>query len=212
MEKIKIVVADTAFIVRRGLKNLIEENLDFEFSGEVADAKSLRTLFQQTLPDVLIVDHCCDDCFSVEFIDEIRKQYPVVQILVISHEKSLEQINKILNIGIKNYVLKDCTEMELNKAIYSCSMNKKFFSSDVIDVILENEIAQKSAKPADEVTERELEIIRLLVDGNRPKEVAEMLHISLYTVNTHKKNIYRKLGVNHSYELAKYALDAGYLK
>jgi DNA-binding NarL/FixJ family response regulator len=91
-------------------------------------------------------------------------------------------------------------------------MNKKFFSSDVIDVILENEIAQKTPRHQDDITERELEIIQLLVNGNRPKEVAEMLHISLYTVNTHKKNIYRKLGVNHSYELAKYALEAGYIK
>ena len=212
MEKIKIVIADTAFIVRRGLNHLIEENIDFEFSGEVANAEALTQLFQTTLPHVLIVDHCCDDCFSVGFIESIRKDYPSVQILVISHEKSHEQINKILNIGIKNYVLKDCSEDELNRAIYNCSMNKKFFSSDVIDVILENEIAQKTPRHQDDITERELEIIQLLVNGNRPKEVAEMLHISLYTVNTHKKNIYRKLGVNHSYELAKYALEAGYIK
>lgn len=212
MKTIRIVIADTAFIIRRGLKNLIEENPDFEFAGEVADAKSLQALFKSELPDVLIVDHCCDDCFSVEFIQSIKQDYPSVQVLVISHEKSIEQINNILRIGIKNYVLKDCTEQELNKAIYNCSIDKKFFSSDIIDVLLENEIAQKNTKPHDDLTERELEIIQLLVAGNRPKEVAEMLHISLYTVNTHKKNIYRKLGVNHSYELAKYAVEAGYTK
>jgi DNA-binding NarL/FixJ family response regulator len=208
---IKIVIADTAFIVRRGIKNLIEENRDFQFIGEVTDAKSLEILFKNTLPDVLIVDHCCDDCFSVDFIDSVKKNYPSVQILVISHEKSIEQINNLLRIGIKNYVLKNCSEGELNKAIYNCSLNKKFFSEDIIDALLENEIALKQTKNIGDLTERESEIIRLLVNGNRPKEVAEMLHISLYTVNTHKKNIYRKLGVNHSYELAKYAVEAGFM-
>lgn len=211
MGTIKIVIADTAFIVRKGIKHLIVENSDFEFAGEVADAKSLELLFKSSLPDVLIVDHCCDDCFSLDFISTIKTDYPSVQILVISHEKSIEKINGLIRIGIKNYVLKNCSEQELSKAIYNCSLNKKFFSEDIIDALLENEIASKQTKPIDDLTERESEIIRLLVGGNRPKEVAEMLHISLYTVNTHKKNIYRKLGVNHSYELAKYAVESGFM-
>jgi len=209
---INIVIADTAFIVRRGLKTLIEDNAHLACIGEVSSAEGLKSLFREKLPDVLIVDHCCDDCFSVTFIDSIRSTYPTVQILVISHEKSVEQINQILEIGIRNYVLKDCTEKELLDAIYSCAAQKKFFSQEVIDVLLDNEIAQKSPKIAEDLTERETEIIQLLVSGKRPKEVAEILHISLYTVNTHKKNIYRKLGVNHSYELAKYAIQTGLLK
>ena len=108
-------------------------------------------------------------------------------------------------------MLKNCSEQELSKAIYNCSLNKKFFSDEIIDALLENDIAVKQTKVSADLTEREAEIIRLLVGGNRPKEVAEMLHISLYTVNTHKKNIYRKLGVNHSYELAKYAVEAGFM-
>lgn len=209
---INIVIADTAFIVRRGLKTLMEDNSDFDCMGEVSDANSLKELFKRQLPDVLIVDHCCDDCFSIPFIDSIKKEYPSVQILVISHEKSVEQINQILGIGIKNYVLKDCSESELIEAIYSCATNKKFFSKEIVEVLLDNEIAQKTPKTTEDITERETEIIQLLVSGKRPKEVAEILHISLYTVNTHKKNIYRKLGVNHSYELAKFAMQSGLLK
>jgi len=211
-EPISVIVADTAFIIRKGLRTLIKENPDFEYLTEVSDAKSLDLALKKHSPKVLIVDHCCDDCFSLNVIRKIKIEYPTVNILVISHEKTVEEIKKIIGIGIKNYLLKDCDEKEITDAITCCAKGDKYFCGQIIDVLLEKEISTKEHCETGGITERELEIIKLLVSGKRPKEIADNLHISHFTVSTHKKNIYKKLGIGHNFELAQYALKTGLMK
>lgn len=211
-QPVSIIIADTSFIVRKGLRTLIQENSNFRYITEVEDALSLRKAIKQHYPDVLIVDHCCDDCFSLTEISRIKKEYPDTNILVISHEKSIEEIRKIISIGIKNYLLKDCDEHEIIDAINACAKGVKYFCGQIIDILLEKEISVKEHCETGGITERELEIIKQLASGKRPKEIASILNISPLTVNTHKKNIYKKLGIGHSYELAQYAYKTGLMK
>lgn len=212
MKPIRVIIADTAFIIRKGLRTLIKENPDFEYITEVSDAKSLNLALKAHHPNVLIVDHCCDDCFSLKVIGKIKKEYPDINILVISHEKNAEEIKKIIGIGIKNYLLKDCDEQEITNAITCCAKGDKYFCKQIIDVLLEREISTKEHCETGGITERELEIIKLLASGKRLKEVADHLHISHYTVSTHKKNIYKKLSICHNFELAQYAVKTGLMK
>lgn len=212
MSPISVIVADTAFIIRKGLRTLIQENPAFEYVTEVADDKSLELALKEHQPNVLIVDHCCDDCFSLNVIRKIKAEHPRLNILVISHEKTAEEIKKIIGIGIKNYLLKDCDEKEITDAITCCAKGDKYFCGQIIDVLLEKEISIKEHCETGGITEREIEIIKQLVSGKRSKEIADILHISYWTVSTHKKNIYRKLGINHSYELAQYAVKTGLMK
>lgn len=209
---IKVIIADTAFLIRKGLRTLIKENDDFEYITEVEDTKSLNAELKKQLPDVLIVDHCCDDCFSLKVINTIKQTHPSLNILVISHEKTAEEIKKIIGIGIKNYLLKDCDEQEITDAIKSCAKGEKYFCGQIIDVLLEKEISIKDHCATGGITEREIDVIKELVSGKRPKEIADSLSISYYTVVTHKKNIYKKLGINHSIELAQYAIKTGLMK
>ena len=209
LSPIKVIIADTAFLIRKGLRTLIKENPHFEYVTEVVDAKSLQTVLKKQIPDVLIVDHCCDDCFSLTVIKNIKRDYPALNILVISHEKSAVEIKKIIGIGIKNYLLKDCDEQEITDAIISCAKGEKYFCGQIIDVLLEKEISGQEHCATGSITEREVEVIRELVSGKRPKEIADILNISYYTIVTHKKNIYKKLGINHSIELAQYAIKTG---
>lgn len=209
---IKIIVADTAFLIRKGLRTLIKEDPRFEYVTEVVDNKSLQQALKKELPDVLIVDHCCDDCFSLNVIKSIRRDYPELHILVISHEKTADEIKKIIGTGIKNYLLKDCDEQEITDAIISCAKGEKYFCGQIIDVLLEKEISSKDHCMTGSITEREIDVIRELVSGKRPKEIADILNISYYTIVTHKKNIYKKLGINHSIELAQYAVKTGLMK
>lgn len=194
------------------MRTLIKENPDFEYITEVADTKSLYVALKEHTPNVLIVDHCCDDCFSLNVIRKIKIEFPNLNILVISHEKSAEEIKNIIGIGIKNYLLKDCDQKEITDAIICCAKGDKYFCGQIIDILLEKETSIKEHCKTGGITERELEIINQLVSGKRSKEIADILHISLFTVNTHKKNIYRKLGIGHSYELAQYALKTGLMK
>lgn len=209
---IKIIVADTAFLIRKGLRTLIKEDPRFEYVTEVVDTKSLQQALKKELPDVLIVDHCCDDCFSLNVIKSIRREYPELHVLVISHEKTADEIKKIIGTGIKNYLLKDCDEREITDAIISCAKGEKYFCGQIIDVLLEKEISSKEHCMTGSITEREIDVIRELVSGKRPKEIADILNISYYTIVTHKKNIYKKLGINHSIELAQYAVKTGLMK
>ena len=209
---IKVIIADTAFLIRKGLRTLIKENDDFEYVTEVVDAKNLNVALKKQLPDVLIVDHCCDDCFSLKVINTIKQSHPSLNILVISHEKTAEEIKKIIGIGIKNYLLKDCDEQEIIDAIKACANGEKYFCGQIIDVLLEKEISIKDHCATGGITEREIDVIKELVSGKRPKEIADSLSISYYTVVTHKKNIYKKLGINHSIELAQYAIKTGLMK
>lgn len=206
---ISVIIADTAFIVRKGLKAMISENPAFHFITEVDSADNLLIALQQHQPDVLIVDHCCDDCFSLAFIQQIKQQFANVHILVISHEKTLEEINQVIGMGINNYLLKDCDEQEITDAIISCANGEQYFCGQIIDVLLDKENADIERCATGSISEREKEIVRELVKGKRPKEIADLLNISHYTVTTHRKNIYKKLGISHSYELARFALKTG---
>lgn len=206
---ISVIIADTAFIVRKGLKAMISENPAFNFITEVDSADNLLTALQQHQPDVLIVDHCCDDCFSLAFIQQIKQQFANVHILVISHEKTFEEINQVIGMGINNYLLKDCDEQEITDAIISCAKGEQYFCGQIIDVLLDKENADSDRCATGSISEREKEIVRELVKGKRPKEIADLLNISHYTVTTHRKNIYKKLGISHSYELARFALKTG---
>lgn len=209
---IRVIIADTAFIIRKGLKTLVLENDKFEYVTEVSDAKGLHKALQEKNADVLIVDHCCDDCFSVDVIEKIKTQHPEINILVISHEKSAEEIKKIINIGIKNYLLKDCDEQEITDAIKACAKGEKYFCGQIIDVLLEKELSAQQHCITGSISEREIEVIRRLVTGKRPKEIASQMNLSYHTIVTHKRNIYSKLGINNSIELAQYALKTGLMK
>lgn len=209
---IRVIIADTAFLIRKGLRTLVKENPHFEYVTEVVDTKSLNAELKKQTPDVLIVDHCCDDCFSIKVISSIKREYPKLNILVISHEKSASEIKKIIGLGIKNYLLKDCDEREITDAITCCAKGEKYFCGQIVDVLLEKEVSVKEHCETGGITEREIDVIKELVSGKRPKEIADILNISYYTIVTHKKNIYRKLGINHSAELSQYAYKTGLIK
>lgn len=206
---IKVIIADTAFIVRKGLRTLVQEHPQFEYVTEAANAESLHVALKSAAADVLIIDHCCDDCFSIEVIGQVKTQYPKLSMLVISHKKSAEEIKKIIALGIKNYLLKDCDEQEITDAIISCAKGEKYFCGQIIDVLLEKELSSEDHCMTGSISDREGEVIRYLASGKRPKEIAALMNLSYHTVVTHKRNVYAKLGINNTVELAKFAARAG---
>ncbi len=203
---INVAIADTEFLMRKGLKALIDEQSTFNFVAEATTDKDLKKMLSQNAIDVLIIDHCCDTCFSLASIQTIKINYPQIGILVISHQKSAEEIKKVIDLGIKNYLLKDCDEQEIIDAIKSCAEGKKYFCGQIIDVLLEKEISVKNHCTSGGISEREMDVIKALVQGHKMNRISNQLNISEHTIATHKKNIYKKLGIKNNIELMKYAL------
>lgn len=208
-QPIKIIVADTAFIIRKGLKTLIQERNNFEYVAEACDERTLHEVLKTHHADVLVIDHCCKDCFSIELIGRVKNKYPELNILVISQEKTAEEIKKVMSLGIKNYLLKDCEEKEIVDAIISCAKAEKYFCGQIIDKLLERELSFQGNCATGSISERESEVIRHLASGKRPKEIAVIMNLSYHTIVTHKRNIFSKLNINNTVELANYAVKTG---
>ena len=208
---ISVLVADTAFLIRRGMVSLLEGVPNLRCAGEVADTPALFAALETRNVAVLVMDHCGQDCFTLDVVGEVRTRFPDLGVLVISHEKSPEAIRKLLDMGVNHYLLKDCDALEILEAIEACARGERYLCGQIVDVLLEKpQDAQHCLSSG--ITEREMEVIRQLVQGRRPREIAHILHISPYTVSTHKKNIYRKLGIGSSTELALYATRSGLIE
>jgi DNA-binding NarL/FixJ family response regulator len=211
MPQSKILIADTNFLIRKGLQSLIEETGTYQCVGGVADMGALHTALSKQKIEVLIVDHCCDDCFSLQNISQIRMQYAELKILIISHINTVHEIRSVIEMGINTILYKDCSEDDILNALKCATEGKKYLSKDLVEILISSEFDHSNIKLIEDITQREKEIIQLLISGNRPKEIAAQLCISENTVNTHKRNIYRKLNLNHVLELNNYAVQHGLL-
>ncbi len=202
---VNLIIANTEYLSRRGLQTLINEQTTFNCVATVTSNKQLTVALSTTLPNVLIIDYCCSDCFSLTAIKKIKTEHPTINILVMSHEKTALKIKEVIATGIKNYILKSSSEPEIIEAINCCANGAKYFSKQIIDVLLEEEITNTNHK----LTARELAIVNELIAGKKPFVVADHLAISYHTVIAHKRNIYKKLGINTNVELMQYAITMG---
>lgn len=209
---IKIILADTDFAIGKRLRTLVSENKQFEYVAEAKDDKDLTSALAKYEADVLIVDHCCEECFSLEAVRNIKEDNPALNILMIYHKKTAEEINKMINTGIKNYLLKDCEEGEIIDAIKACAKGEKYFCRQTIEVLLEKRISGKDHFLTGRISKRETDIIKQLVTGKKPKEIAGIMNLSYHTVVKHKRNIYTKLGITNRIELIQFAAKSGLIK
>jgi DNA-binding NarL/FixJ family response regulator len=202
---IKICVATSNFLIRAGLSKLINTNMAFNNVGEASSVKELKQLLSVQKPQVVIMEYSNNSGFGLDELLKLNTKYKTIRFLVISSEINASELRKVIAIGIKNYILTNCTQTEITDALLACAMDKKYFCAQVIDTLLEQELTTITTP----ITEREQEIIQLILLGTRPKEIANVLNLSYHTVATHKRNIYKKLGVNSVMELAQMANNMG---
>jgi DNA-binding NarL/FixJ family response regulator len=206
--KIRITIADTSFSSRKGLRIFLRENERFECVAEILGTKSLPAILDEIPSELLIIHYCCKVCFPISAINEIKIGCPKLKILVISHEKSLAEIRKLIDIGIANCIFSDCSEKEIIQAIETCMKSTTSFPEQIINALLE-EVPDKSSIENILLTPRENEIIKLIAQGLTGKKIAEKLFLSYHTISTHRKNIFQKLDIKSTAEVVLYALRAG---
>ena len=212
MKKIKIILVDDHQLVRDGIKALLSGIDDLEIISEASDGKELFQQLTTQKPDILIMDISLPDLSGIEITKTICKDYPDIKVLMLSMYNSEDFIFNSIKAGAKGYLPKNTSRNELLEAIYAIQSGEDFFSESVSKIMLKSYIrrATDDEKPTDKSSEiltvREIEVLKLYVEGLINKEISNKLDISIRTVETHKNHIMRKLGLKSTVEMVKFAI------
>lgn len=212
--KIKVLLVDDHQIIRDGLSNMLQEVTDIEVCGGAPDIAKALELIKKTNPNVVITDLSMPDKSGIELIRKISEKHPDIYVLVLSMYVSEDYIFNALKSGAKGYLPKqDTTKAELLKAVRTVARGEEFFSDNVAQVIskLYSHSAKSTATPnalnrKASLTSRETEILRLYTEGLSNMEIADRLHISIRTVETHKNNIMQKYNFKTTVDMVKFAI------
>jgi two-component system response regulator NreC len=211
--KKRIVIAEDQRIVRKGLCSLLTPSDEFEIVGEAEDGLDAVRCVQACKPDLVLLDLSMPKLNGIAAIKEIKKQYPETKILALTVHDSDEHILAAFEAGAEGYCLKDATHAELLTSIRSVLSGKTYLSPEVSKKVLEGYLEGrkplKRTSSWDRLTQREKEVLKLVGEGYKTKEIADYLCISWKTVQTHRANIMDKLGVHSASALTAYAIEKG---
>ena len=210
MNTIRILLADDHGIVRKGLRLFLEQNPGMEVVGEAADGREAVSLAEKLHPEIVIMDISMPTLNGVEATAQIVKNNPQVGVIILSMHSDEGYLVRTLTAGAKGYLLKDSAETDLIRAIQTVVKGRPFFSPVIAQTLLEDFIRQVQQRGLqdsfDLLTDREKEILQLLAEGRSNKEVASLLNVSVYTVETHRTNLMQKLNLHNTAEIVLYAV------
>lgn len=200
---IRIVIADDHAVVRRGLRQVLETEPGFEVVAEAATLEDARRYVLGHHPDVLVLDLNMPGGSSLQHIPEIRSDFPNTQIVVLTMQNEPAYARQALSAGALGYVLKEAAESELVEAIQRAAAGDTYLNPRLGARVA----AEPPPGPPDGLTEREVEVLRLIALGHTNAEISEQLHLSVRTVETHRAHIQQKLRLATRSDLVRYALD-----
>jgi DNA-binding NarL/FixJ family response regulator len=212
-EKVRIVLAEDHTILREGLRALLTADPNFEITGEAADGRAAVRLVEKQIPDLILMDLSMPRMTGMDAIREIKKRYSQTKIIALTVHKTEEYLRTTLQAGADGYVLKDATHDELMMAIQSVLKGKTYLSpgvsGKVIEGYLEGKESQMPLSPLGLLSQREREVLKLIAEGYKNKEIATDLCISLKTVEKHRANLMKKLDLHNAAALTAYAIEQG---
>jgi DNA-binding NarL/FixJ family response regulator len=213
--KIKVIIVDDHTLFRTGLRSTLHSaDPDIEITGEADCGEALFKLLLTTQADLILLDINLPDMSGAEISRRLHKEYPNLKVLAISAENSAKTVEEMLNAGINGFISKQKSDArELAEAIYAVMNELEYFGKDIAAILYDVYVAKKKTTHiTSEFTQREKEIMLLCSEGLLAKEIAARLNMSIHTVNTHKKNIFQKLGINNTMEMVQYALKHGMIR
>ena len=215
-QPISIVIADSSPVFRYGLKSILESKNEYHVEAEIQTGEDLESWLKHNTPD-LIVLYCLASGFSVDTVVACSRLRPETKLLAITSSHSGQSIVNALRAGITSYVKKDCSMEEVLEAIEETSQGGTFFCGQILNAIKAESIDVSDLELADMtcdpilLTEREIEVLTHISEGKTNIQIAELLFLSGHTVNTHRKNIMQKLGVNNTASMVMYAVKSGFV-
>jgi two-component system, NarL family, response regulator NreC len=208
--KVRVLIADDHGVVRKGLRLLLEQYSEIEVVGEAANGREVVRLATELSPNVILMDVAMPLLNGIDAADQIRRTDDQIGVIMLTMHADEGYLLRALNAGVRGYLLKESAEGDLLRAVQAVSQGKPFFSPAITQTLLEDYMrVLKEDGLSDSfelLTAREREVLQLLAEGKTNKEVASILEISLYTVESHRTNLMQKLNLHNTAEIVLYAV------
>lgn len=208
----RILLADNHRLFCEGLRTLFATCPGMEIVGEAANGRMAVRLARELSPDLVIMDIGMPELNGIEATRQIRSELPQVKVLAVSMHSDRQYVSGMLTAGASGYVLKDSAFTELADAIAIVSRGGRFLSPDIVGVVVDDyvtRVAPGPESPAAKLSDREREVLQLMAEGHRTADIADRLHISRKTVETHRKSLMLKLELHSVADLTKFAVREG---
>ncbi len=216
MKTIRILLTDDHTVVRKGLRLLLESQPEFAVVAEAANGREAVAMSEQHRPGVVVMDVGMPILNGIEAARQILAKLPQTAVVFLSMHSDESYVLRALKAGARAYLLKDSAEQDLINAVKAVSEGKAFFSPAISKMLVEDymrSLAERNVEDSYELlTTREREVLQLLAEGKNNKDVAGILNLSLYTVETHRGNILQKLNLHSGAELILYAIRKGVIR
>ena len=213
MRKIKVLIVDDHTIVRDGICSLLALAGDIEVVGEAANGREGLEKVGKLLPDVVLTDIAMPIMGGLEVIRRIRKEFPEMKILVLTQYDDKDHVFPAIRAGANGFISKTAASSELSLGIRAVFADESYLSPRITKLFVEDyqlvSPTEDKNDPYEQLTDREREMLKLVVEGYKTRQIAEMLLITPKTVEGHKTNLMNKLGIHNTLELVKYALRRG---
>jgi two-component system, NarL family, response regulator NreC len=212
-EKKGVLIVEDHTLIREAVRSLISSHPELEVIGEAADGREALLLVEKLHPALVLMDLSMPRMGGVEAIRRIKKDWPNVKVLALTINDSEDFVLAALRAGAEGYILKDSTRAELIQAVQRVLAGKRVLSPSISGKVIEGYLAGKKAETVqtswDTLTLREREVLKLIGEGNKSKEIADCLCISLHTVEKHRSNLMEKLDLHSVSALVAYAIEKG---
>ena len=207
---VSVLIADDHGVVRKGLRLLLQQFPEIEVVGEAGNGREAVRLTAELSPDVVLMDVAMPLLNGIDATEQIRKANENVGVILLTMHADEGYVLRAINAGVKGYLLKESAEEDLSRAVKAVSQGKPYFSPAITQTLLEDYmrvLKQEGLSDTFELlTAREKEVLQLLAEGKTNKEVATILDVSLYTVESHRTNLMQKLHLHNTAEIVLYAV------
>lgn len=208
----KVMIADDHGIVRSGITLLLERQPDIDVVAEASDGQEALKLAIDRRPDVAILDNSMPKLTGLQVCREIKQQAPEVNVLILSMHDDERYLYEALRVGAGGYVLKRAADQDLVRAVRAVNDGEPFLTDDAQRSLVKAWMESGEEPKRDKLTDRELEVVKLIAEAHTNKQIAEILGLSEKTVESHRSNILNKLGMSDRVELVRYAVRRGLIE